>query len=964
MAWPRRRWAIAIACAFLAALVIVVAFRPRPDRRPPITAPGAGGSAATAPGAGRSARPGGAPAAIVPGWLLGEDRPRTRIAGTVVSAHGASPVPGATVRLASWASAVAGAPMAVATADAGGRFDFGDRPRGSYTLAAFAPGRGQVAQRLNLNDPRSVPPSDRVELRLEDCAGVVYGTVRDGSGGPIIGARVRPAEAAAFPAEADLDGGYELCVPEGRVAFVVAADGYGGVEIDLDVKRRIRRDIVLEPEGAIAGRCVTKEDGRPLAFALVAVTPQASGAEVPARSWASSDAAGRFRAAGLRPGRYVVGGDAPDAATADDLVVAVTGGGAPAEVVLTFARTATVKGRVVLDGKPVAGAQVSARLATARRATTATYSDEGGGFELRRVQRGENIFSVAPYRVVSPSSARIDLPVEPDIVIQVARMAAIRGRVLREGRIVAGVEVTCRGGGALAARPSVSDGEGRYACEGLAAGTYAVAARDVAAGAWASGSRVVVADGEEKNVDVELELSASIGGVVVDQDGAPVREARVRFANRQLQDFGDDVTDAEGRFAVRMLSGGGTYVATVSAGDAPGIAYSPARPFPEVPVLDADSHVEGVRLEIRRSILSIAGTVATANGEPAVDARVVAQRVAASALRYPPGRALPTAVVDIDGRFVIRELPPGDYALEARGVDGATASAETVPAGTSGVRLELVAVARIAGTLVGFGSLPVVKAHAAGGDVRSYPGSVAGDRFSVDGLPPGRYVVSATSASEGAAAEVEVRAGAVVSVELASHGTATIVGRAVDLATGAPVAGLRCHVVPRVGELWSATDWGGDLGSFATGADGSFAVDAAPAGAVYVQCVRSVPDCSGAGRSLDLVAGQRSDVELAVVHRDPARRLKGFASMGAVLHPYATVPRLLLVQPGGPAGQAGLVPGDVIVQVDGIATRDLANDAVSQLVLDRDPGALAALTIVRGGELRAATLVVGPPSLD
>ncbi len=55
---------------------------------------------------------------------------------------------------------------------------------------------------------------------------------------------------------------------------------------------------------------------------------------------------------------------------------------------------------------------------------------------------------------------------------------------------------------------------------------------------------------------------------------------------------------------------------------------------------------------------------------------------------------------------------------------------------------------------------------------------------------------------------------------------------------------------------------------------------------------------------------------------------------------------IVAVEPGGPVDQAGLNPGDVIVQIDGIATPD--NSSLNNVLLSRNPGDTVSIRIYRG----------------
>jgi predicted metalloprotease with PDZ domain len=67
-------------------------------------------------------------------------------------------------------------------------------------------------------------------------------------------------------------------------------------------------------------------------------------------------------------------------------------------------------------------------------------------------------------------------------------------------------------------------------------------------------------------------------------------------------------------------------------------------------------------------------------------------------------------------------------------------------------------------------------------------------------------------------------------------------------------------------------------------------------------------------------------------------------------------PEVTGVDQGSPAAQAGLVPGDLIVSIDGQDTRE-----PGRRFRDATPGRRYTLQVQRGSEMRTVVLVAGPP---
>jgi hypothetical protein len=90
----------------------------------------------------------------------------------------------------------------------------------------------------------------------------------------------------------------------------------------------------------------------------------------------------------------------------------------------------------------------------------------------------------------------------------------------------------------------------------------------------------------DNTLDLELDLAGSIAGTVVDADGHPHAGIAVHAARGE--DIGDAVADADGRFEIGALAGGGAYTLSINR-----------QPIATVDLRDGDSHVTGVELRSR-----------------------------------------------------------------------------------------------------------------------------------------------------------------------------------------------------------------------------------------------------------------------------------------------------------------------------------------------------------------------------
>lgn len=280
--------------------------------------------------------------------------------------------------------------------------------------------------------------------------------------------------------------------------------------------------------------------------------------------------------------------------------------------------------------------------------------------------------------------------------------------------------------------------------------------------------------------------TAVLRGVVVAADtGAPIRRAQVRASAPGTQDSRTTLTDEQGRFELRELTGG-RYTLVVSKGGFITLQYGQRRPGePGTPVdLAAGQTVEKLVVGLPRGSV-ITGRIADEFGEPLTGAqvRVLRYAYAAGARRLvPAGQSDRT---DDQGTFRVFGLTPGDYIVSAtlneeRGLfrpraggndddapstgyaptyfpgttDAAAAQRVTVALGQEvsgiGFSLSLMPLAKITGRVVG------LQGFALSGLVMAMPDDLvrramnpprgapinADGTFELRGLAPGRYVLS------------------------------------------------------------------------------------------------------------------------------------------------------------------------------------------------------------------------------
>ncbi len=805
-----------------------------------------------------------------------------------------------------------------------GTFDLGVQPAVSYMLGASAPGRVPALVEVDL---REATARDHVVLELADCISKISGIVSDASGSPIAHATLRLDK--IIGTESDGHGHYELCLQTKHQWIVVGADGYAMTAFDVRVYGAVTRNVMLVPEGTIVGKVVTPR-GTPVPNARVEVqegNDDAVGLTVMTRD------DGTYQASSLAGGEYRLGVDAPDLIAATQPIV-VRAGEVTTAPTIVLRPALTVRGRVLLDGVPVADVHV--RLHDQDRGVVAV-SQADGSFTITGAAPGEQRVSTDHYRVLAPTTFTASVPTVP-LTVSIARTASIAGRVLLGGKPVAGAQVVCV---PLATSLDTLTGrDGAFVLENLDGRACDLSAFAVDLGRVSVLTHLTLAPGARQTIDVELVNGAAIDGSVVDESGAPVPNVFV-YVESERGDSGEALTDATGHFHAPALINAATTVhlqvfATPSGGNAFPWAVTPAA----IVLADGNAQITGVRLVIRRQLGTIRGRVIDETKRPVSDARV---RVHGQ--RTMADNTGPIARTDRDGRFEIADLPVGAYRVEAAGSDGAFLIQEDVATG-SDLTFVLVRAGAIEGTLVGFTSPTVVAMdHTRGFKLGAL---VTGTQFRTFGLTPGTYLITAAGGGSDTK-RVEVRPGETVHVELASNGTARVDLVLTDHAAHAPLAGVDC--VAAGSAFGFPASW--DQPMARTDAAGKATIANAPSGKVRVMCFPNTGAMASA--ETDVAPNATATVSLVSVSFGPPGGDPGF-----VLQPFQLPIQVWHVTPRTPAA-AQLAPGDELLAVDGEDVAGLSATSAQILIQTHAPGTSVALRIKRADVVRTVTLVLQRP---
>jgi len=711
--------------------------------------------------------------------------------------------------------------------------------------------------------------SRNVDFRLSP-GSILGGRVVTADGTPIGGATVeayrdlgKPSDLRAAIANAlrgaldsvttAADGTFEFrTLGEGRFILYASAPGFQESHVSVSVYRGRAEPAVIElnPGLLLAGRVVDPE-GKPIQGAVIRARSRATARRVTVavnrekEPEVESDANGQFRFDTLSPGSYTLIVSHDDYASVqlknvevpqENLTVTMEYGGG----IAGFVRDR--------DGNPIPGARVWCHdLAGVRKES---ITDENGHYQL--------VVSVKPLRkkhlnVQATGYARPEstaVVVEEGKVVnkdfELDRASGITGLVKdTQGRPIANVNVMVQ---LLPDEETpvqrylgycTTGEDGRFQIDNISPrGRVKLIAEHRFFLKWES-EPFQIMPGEILEAEIQMQSGGSLSGIVVDDNGNPVKGARVKAvapgASEREAAFGGGfgTTDEQGRFVLRGL-GAGTYEVLASAS-----GYLEGRS--EAVTLAEGAGVSGITVTLPKAH-RLAGVVRTTDGRPVPGARITVVDTSVDGVRK-----LGAASKE-DGSWEVEGLgsQPVEVSAEADGYGRVTL--KEVKPDTQDVLLELPPLGGVSGIVVNQDGKPV-RAFS----VKPIPveidqgysrprntrfktfGNVDGS-FKFEDLPPGTYTLNVQSPGyRGTTLEnVRVDAGQITDV-----GTLTLlpggvlVGRVLD-ATGAPVAGAKVSVVGGVSKF-SMAPGRTPRATVTTGPDGTFKFEGLRSGRVKVR---------------------------------------------------------------------------------------------------------------------------------
>jgi len=941
----RRSLALVVLGLALAGIVgVALWFR---SREAPAEGPAPAASAASTRGAPR---------------LRARDAPPPRlgsIAGRVADAAGA-PIAGAVVCASTNAGAGGPMPFALgeptcAPAGEDGRYRIADLSPARLTIFASAPGHRPTTYtspdpaRARWIDLRQGEERAGVDITLVRGGVEVRGLVKDVSGGPVAGALVTiqgflGSHQTAAVTRSDAEGAFSAWMEEGYCMARATADGYSeGSQHGIVPGPPL--EILLTPGSVLVGRVIEAESGEPIAGAQV--TPGMEQRWGPGEvKPVSSDAEGRFRIAGMAPGRYKPAARAAGGYGQARASVVLGIGQTSSEVVIEMHPASSVAGRVEVapGGGPCTSGSVSLIHEGSGMLHAVLGADGSARFEgtlpgsYQVMVHCQDHASEPSYPAVEVGEADVE-----GLVWTVRAGLSLRGRVVdREDKPVRAavhavpVEMSMMRSGAVAQ----SEDDGSFVLRGLLPGKHGVTAYSNAH-VRPEPVQVELVDERTPEVTLVMDSGGSIEGTVTDEDRRPIAGAEIMVMAQQPGWGGPPSRSlADGTFVIKGVPPGAYRVWAMQGGTGmplrtPGQA---GEGEPGVAVTVKAGAGARVSLVVERQNGEIHGRVVDESGAPVADAFVDAHREpeGADAPGAPPRPPLPPGgmwsntpvLADPDGEFVVGNLSQGTYSVQAYRRGGGSAVVEHVKVGAT-VTITIQQTGAVSGTVSGPGGAPPDQftIRIMGGEAPFFRHEIfafTDGAWTMSDLPAGKYEIAADAPEGTATAEVTLAQGEQRSgVALALAGRIAIQGQVVSLQDGAPMAGVTVRAFPRVGGMGPTPMQEHNVADAA----GRFRVERVPAGPLMVMLMPVDPmrsEHDPAMVPVEVQPGGVTDVGRLFMAKRRVKPGEIPGDLGFMIEPplspmdMSTKPhKVAQVRPDGPAVAAGLQVGDVIVSVDG-----------------------------------------------
>lgn len=682
---------------------------------------------------------------------LREDRPATRRRGVLGNA--------ATLRLPAGVTrdvrvkdaqgqpargvlvALAGDPVPLGHTDDAGRIRL-TIPRAGEKIEVSHDGLVLWSSRISAAADAAAPPFDVRLLDLRTMAGrVIDAKTRES----VAGAVVWDGSTSLISTVSDSSGQFALRGPAShRLEILAGAVGYlrpDPFEFPLSGDGRTGPTLALDPAAAVSGR-VVDAGGRGIAGATVSMSEKQSGGMIRIRAGrmhdvpdAVTDQEGRFQIAAVDPDRnYDIQADAEGFAPVKQAVGQLHPHQTVSGVILTLDAGRAIRGSVVdEDGNAIAGVELTATASSPNRGfgggvirfggekPTAVEATSGsdGLFAVTGLPKGEFDLTTKRSGFAPHTIAAIELAGADDV--DVGEITLIPGEALEglvldtDGAAVEGAEVLVTEASPMSSfltgmslgdtghADAVADPNGWFVVTDLS--------RDLRYTVTVSRPGFVAAQMDGIKVphngplELRLEPSSLIAGVVIDSSGDPIPGARVNMMRTRSVEAGgmaiqiafaeDTTTNIEGRFAFEEQEPGKVTLSGVATG------------YQETTLADLvipkGEDLDDVRIELDEGAI-LQGRVVAPDGRPAIGASV--GKVSAGHSFGPRmGGDVP---VDGDGYYRLEGLSLGELSIEAEHPDYPRVAKDVdLRAGVNAVNLAFTGGQEVSGYVVDTAGNPV-----------------------------------------------------------------------------------------------------------------------------------------------------------------------------------------------------------------------------------------------------------------
>lgn len=689
-----------------------------------------------------------------------EMEPAARILGRVLDDNG-QPFADARVRFGKEGERMSFGNAATSAAD--GTFELDGAEPGRVTIEATATGYKKF-QLTGLQVPEDGDLKG-VELILSPGA-VLEGTVFGPDQSPAIDAMVYYGTGSAQPrftgmSRTDGDGRYRIAgLDVGNWTVTAEHEIYQKTSRDFEVRQgqnAYRVDLNFKGGMEVSGRVLGPE-GQPLGGALVSLKQQDMFFSVPQTQ---SNPDGSFTIRGALPGEYTPQAtlDGYGTALGEPIVLADQG---LSNLELRLPRSATLTGAILgLNNNELTQAIVSARSQSSTEFKMGTV-DYQGRYEVQGLSPGDwTVTAGAGYSsrqetgIVTIDEASNDAVLD----LEFQDGYTLTGRVENgQGEPIAGIMVTLQGPGTR--RWATTDANGQFETTGLETGTYELRVSSMGNSTSYQEEIELLSD---ENVNIVLRTARLSGSIRNGFDGSPIVGARVRVETVDNNDgptFSRQTSDARGLFSLSGVTEGSWRLVAERSG------FARAEKVVDVtgqPLEDIELEMmptEGVYLTV---------SLATGGAPGTVNAAVLRgdQRLLGGRFNTTEGGGLRLAEVP-EGRFELLLSAPG-YATHTMTVDSP---------GQAG-NVELALAGRLTVTVPALTDDPKsfeVEVLDGNGQPYRWMGGWNGQmsakqmgrhgRLEIEGVAEGNWTIRATMDDQSWTANVGVRAGETVAVEL------------------------------------------------------------------------------------------------------------------------------------------------------------------------------------------------------